>query len=242
MARRAFCFAVAACLLIGVSGYGQMPSIPGFGSGAAKAGAGLPDAQIGAGVKDALSVGTQKAVTLVAKPGGYLENEAIKILLPTNLRPVEKALRAAGQGPKIDDFVASMNHAAEAAAPEAGKIFSGAVKAMTIEDARKLLNGGDTAITDYFRSKTYGDLAATFRPDVETAMQKNGVTQQYQALAGQAPRLPFMNNAGGFDINSYVVSKALDGLFYMLGQQEKEIRTNPAARSTAALKQVFGGK
>ena len=241
MAHRVSRFAVAACLLIGVIGYGQMPQIPGFGGGSAKAGAGLPDAQIGAGVKDALSVGTQKAVTLVAKPGGYLKNEAIKILLPSNLRPVQKALVAAGQGPKIEEFVASMNHAAESAAPEAEKIFLEAVKAMTIDDARKLLNGGDTSITDYFKSKTSGDLATALRPHVEAAMQANGVTQQYQALAGQAPKLPFMKSES-FDINSYVVNKALDGLFYMLGQQEKEIRTNPAAWSTALLKQVFGGK
>jgi hypothetical protein len=190
-------------------------------------------------LKEALSVGTQKAVRLVDKPGGYLDNEAIKILLPQNLRPVEKALRAAGQGPKIDEFIASMNHAAESAAPEAEKIFGNAVKEMTIDDARRLLNGGDTSITEYFKSKTSTELATAFRPHVEAAMNKNGVTQQYEALASQAPKLPFMNSSS-MNINTYVVNKALDGLFYMLGQQEKEIRTNPAARSTALLKQVFG--
>jgi hypothetical protein len=132
-----------------------------------------------------------------------------------------------------------MNHAAEQAAPEAEKIFGDAVRAMTIDDARKLLNGGDTSITDYFKSKTSTELATAFRPHVEEAMNKNGVTQQYQELMGQAPKLPF-GNSSSMDINTYVVNKALDGLFYMLGQQEKEIRTNPAARSTALLKQVFG--
>jgi hypothetical protein len=110
---------------------------------------------------------------------------------------------------------------------------------MSIDDARKLLNGGDTSITDYFKSKTSTDLATAFRPHVEAAMNKNGVTQQYNALLGQAPKLPFMNSSS-MDINTYVVNKALAGLFYMLGQQEKDIRTNPAARSTALLKQVFG--
>jgi len=218
----------------------QLPQISGFGNKASSA-SGLSDAQIGSGLKDALSVGTEKAVKLVAKPGGYLENQEIKILLPENLRPVEKVLRGAGQGPKIDGFVASMNHAAESAAPEAEKIFAGAVKEMTIDDARKLLSGNDTAITDYFKSKTSGQLATAFRPHVETAMQANGVTQQYNALVGQAPKMPFMKSSS-LDINSYVVNKALDGLFYMLGQQEKQIRTNPAARSTALLKQVFGGR
>ncbi|MGH9597618.1 MAG: DUF4197 domain-containing protein [Edaphobacter sp.] len=216
----------------------QIPQIPGLGNKSNNA-SGLDDAQIGSGLKDALSVGTQRAVKLVDRPGGYLDNEAIKILLPQSLRPAEKALRVAGQGPRIDEFVASMNHAAESAAPEAEKIFGDAVKAMTIDDARRLLNGGDTSITDYFKSKTSTELATAFRPHVESAMNKNGVTQQYDALMGQAPKLPFMNSSS-LDINTYVVNKALDGLFYMLGQQEKEIRTNPAARSTALLKQVFG--
>lgn len=216
----------------------QIPNIPGLGntSGAA---AGLDNTKIASGLKEALSVGTEKAVAQVARPGGYLNDAAIKILLPKNLQVGEKVLRAAGQGPKIDDFIASMNHAAEDAAPEAKSIFGNAVKAMTIDDARKLLDGGDTSITDYFKSKTSAQLATAFRPHVEAAMSKNGVTQQYNALLGQVPQLPFMNSAS-LDINTYVVNKALDGLFYMLGQQEKDIRANPAARTTSLLKQVFG--
>ena len=216
----------------------QFPQLPGLG-GKSNSASGLQDTQIASGLKQALSVGTEKAVKLVARPGGYLENQEIKILLPQNLRPVEKALRAVGQGPRIDDFVASMNHAAEKAAPEAGKIFADAVKQMTIDDARKLLNGSDTAITDYFKSKTSTQLATAFRPHVKAAMDANGVSQQYQALMGQAPKLPFMNSSNA-DINTYVVNKALDGLFYMLGQQERQIRSNPAARTTTLLKQVFG--
>ena len=216
----------------------QMPQIPGLGKIPGTASS-LSDTQIASGLKEALSVGTQKAVKEVAKPGGYLDNNAIKILLPPSLRPVETALRAVGQGPKIDDFVASMNHAAESAAPEAAGIFGDAVKQMTIEDARKLLNGGNTSITDYFKSKTSAQLATAFRPHVEAAMSANGVSQKYEALAGKAPQLPFMSSSK-LDINTYVVNKALDGLFYMLGQQEKQIRTNPAARSTDLLKKVFG--
>jgi hypothetical protein len=225
-------------VLCELSLHAQLPQIPGFGTKSNNA-SGLDDTKIASGLKEALSVGTEKAVKVVARPGGYLENEAIKILLPQNLRPVERVLRGAGQGPKIDEFVASMNHAAESAAPEARKIFADAVKEMTIDDARKLLSGNDTAITDYFKSKTSTHLATAFRPHVEAAMKTNGVNQQYQALAGQAPKLPFLNSSN-MDINTYVVNKALDGLFYMLGQQEKQIRTNPAARSTALLKQVFG--
>jgi hypothetical protein len=218
--------------------HAQFLKIPGFGAKANTA-AGLSDATIGSGLKEALSVGTQKAVRLVDQPGGYLNNEAIKILPPQNLRPVEKVLRGVGQGARVDEFVASMNHAAESAAPEAETIFAEAVTEMTIDDARKLLNGGDTSITDYFKSKTSARLAVAFRPHVEAAMSKNGVTQQYQALVGQVPWTPF-GNGSSLDIDTYVVNKALDGLFYILGQQEKEIRMNPAARTTALLKQVFG--
>jgi len=232
-------------LVVSAPMFGQMPSMPSLGglkSGSGGLGAGLSDSQIGDGLKQALSVGTQKAVTLVSAQGGYLDNAAIKILLPKNLQPVEKVLRGAGQGDKIDGFIASMNHAAESAAPEAAGIFGNAVKAMTIDDARKLLNGGDTSITDYFKEKTSDKLAVAFRPHVEAAMKTTGVTEKYQELQGSAPKMPFGmgGGSGGFDINTYVVNGALSGLFYMLGQQEKEIRTNPAARTTGLLKQVFG--
>lgn len=231
-------FCAATLAVPAMAQFPGLPQIPGLGSKSGGA-AGLDDSKIASGLKEELSVGTEKAVKLVAQPGGYLDNEAIKILLPQNLRPVEKVLREAGQGPKIDDFVASMNHAAESAAPEAEHIFGDAVHSMSIEDARQLLTGGDTSITDYFKKKTSADLTTAFRPHVEKAMAANGVTQQYEALAGQVPRLPFMNSEK-LDINGYVVQKALDGLFYMLGQQERAIRTNPAARTTALLQQVFG--
>jgi hypothetical protein len=217
--------------------HAQFLKIPGFGAKANTAA--LNDATIGSGLKEALSVGTRRAVRLVAKPGGYFDNEAIKILVPQNLRTVEKVSRGLGQGARVDEFVASMNHAAESAAPEAETIFADAVTEMTIDDARKLLNGGDTSITDYFKAKTSARLAVAFRPHVEAAMSRNGVTQQYQALVGQVSWMRF-GNGSSLDIDTYVVNKALDGLFYMLGQQEKEIRTNPAARSTALLRQVFG--
>jgi hypothetical protein len=213
-------------------------------------GAGLSDAQIGSGVKDALAVGTKRAVESVAKPGGYLDNAEIKILLPKNLQSLATVARGAGMGPKIDDFVASMNHAA---APEAGSIFADAVRAMTIDDARKLLTGGDHSITDYFREKTSAQLATAFRPHVEAAMNANGVTKQYDSLkagmhtggigsgiGGLMGGSGNASGAGNFDITTYVVEKALDGLFVMLARQEQSIRTNPAARTTSLLKSVFG--
>jgi hypothetical protein len=200
--------------------------------------AGLSDTKIGEGLKQALSVGTKNAVHLVDKPGGYLDNPAIKILLPKSLQPLESVLRGAGQGAKLDAFVSSMNHAAESAAPAAEEIFANAVTAMTIDDARKLLHGDDTSITEYFKSKTSTQLATAFRPSVEKAMNQNAVTQQYDSLSARLPQIPFMKTPS-FDINAYVVNQALNGLFYMLSQQEKDIRKNPAARTTGLLKEVF---
>jgi hypothetical protein len=199
----------------------------------------LSDSKIGSGLKQALQVGADNAVNFTGRPDGYFSNEAIKIVMPKNLQPVEKGLRAVGEGPKVDAFVLSMNRAAESAAPAAKKIFGDAILAMSFDDARKILSGGDTAATDYFKNKTTEQLTAAFRPVVEKTMDENGVTQQYEALAGQAQNIPFMKSPS-LDITRYVVSKALDGLFYMLGQEERKIRKDPAAQTTSLLKDVFG--
>ena len=200
---------------------------------------GLSESKVASGLKEALKVGASKAVSLTGRTDGYFGNEAIKILMPSNLRPLEKGLRAVGFGPKIDDFILSMNRAAEAAAPSAKKIFEDAILAMSFEDARKILSGGDTAATDYFKGKTTDQLAAAFQPFVEKTMNENGVTKQYKALTDQYESIPFARSQS-FDINKYVVTKALDGLFYELAEQERQIRKDPAARTTSLLKEVFG--
>ena len=199
----------------------------------------LTDSKVASGLKEALQVGATNAVKLTGKPDGYFRNQAIKILMPKNLQPLEKGLRAVGYGPNVDDFVLSMNRAAEAAAPPAKKIFLDAILAMTFEDAHKILSGSDTAATNYFKLKTTDSLTTAFRPVVEKTMDENSVTKQYKELAGQAQNIPFMKSPN-LDITSYVVSKALDGLFYMLGQEEKKIRKDPAAQTTSLLKEVFG--
>lgn len=199
---------------------------------------GMGDSKIASGLKQALQIGAENAVKLTGKTDGYYRNEAIKILLPKNFRSLEKGLRAVGAGAKIDEFELSMNRAAENAAPQARKIFVDAISKMSIEDARKILNGGDTAATDYFKSKTTADLTAAFRPIVEKSMEKYSVTQQFDALAGQLQSIPFAKSPS-LDIHQYVVSKALDGLFFVLGEEEKKIRTDPAARVTSLLKEVF---
>lgn len=200
---------------------------------------GLSNSQVASGLKEALQVGAENAVKLTGKTDGYFGNQAIKILLPKNLQPLQRGLGAIGYQSKIDAFVLSMNRAAEAAAPSAKKIFGDAILAMTFDDARKILSGNETAATDYFKSKTTDQLAVAFRPFVEKTMSENGVTQQYESLTSELKSIPFLKNED-LDINKYVVTKALEGLFYMLAEEEKKIRKNPAARTTELLKEVFG--
>jgi hypothetical protein len=195
--------------------------------------------QMASGLKEALEIGTKNTVSLTGKPDGFFGNEAIKILLPEKLGVVEKGLRLAGQGHLVDDFVLSMNRAAEKAAPAANSIFQDAIKQMTFADARSILTSGDTAATNYFKEKTSDQLRVAFRPPVKSAMEQAGVTQRYKAMTGQLSSMPFAH-APSFDLDEYVVTKTLDGLFYVLGQEEKKIRTNPAAQVTPLLRQVFG--
>ena len=199
---------------------------------------GLSDAKIGSGLKEALRVGTETAVSLTGKTDGYFANQAIKILMPSQLETADKGLRMVGYGPQLDEFVLSMNRAAEAAAPGAKKIFGDAIGAMSIEDARKIWSGGDNAATQYFKSKTSDQLTAAFKPVVDKALNQVGVTRQYKELLGRAQSIPFMKT-DSLDIDRYVLGKSLDGLFLVLGEQEKQIRTNPAARTTDLLKEVF---
>ena len=201
--------------------------------------AGLSNTQIASGLKEALRVGAENAVKLTGRPNGYFGNQAIKILLPKELRPLDKPLRALGYGPKIDGFVLSMNRAAEAAAPAANKIFQDAILSMSFDDARRILTGQDTAAKDYFKAKTTPQLTIAFRPIVAKTMAQNGVTKQYDQIAAQAQSIPFVKSQN-LDIANYVVASALDGLFYELGQEERKIRKDPAAQTTSLLKQVFG--
>ena len=199
----------------------------------------LGDDKIISGLKEALSIGTENTANLTGSTDGFLKNEAIKILLPEKLQSMDKALRLAGFGPQVDEFVVSMNRAAEQAAPLAKPIFKDAVTNMSFDDAKKILNGGNTAATDYFKGKTRDQLATAFRPEVEKTMNQVGVTTQYKQLVGQYTTLPFVKGPA-FDVDDYVVGKSLDGLFYTLAQEEQKIRTNPAARVTDLLKEVFG--
>jgi hypothetical protein len=207
------------------------------GSGAAA----LSDGKIADGLKQALQVGTGNAVSLTGRVDGYLANEAIKILLPDNLRTLERGLRLVGQGALVDEFVVSMNRAAERAAPAARAIFVDAITAMSFDDARRILQGGDTAATDYFKQKTTPQLTSAFMPPVQQAMDEVGATRRYRELTTSLRSLP-LGGAESFDLDRYVVGKSLDGLFTVVADEERKIRTNPSARVTDLLKDVFGSR
>jgi len=199
----------------------------------------LSESQIIQGLKEALSVGTGNAVQTVSQVGGYYDNPRIKIPLPGAVQKVEKLLRAAGYGSKVDDLELSMNRAAERAAPEAKSIFLDAITQMTFTDASKILKGPDNAATLYFKDKTHERLQGIFKPAVHTAMSEVGVTRSYQELDAKVRSIPFAGTMS-FDLDDHVTNGALDGLFLMVADEERKIRHDPAARVTDLLKEVFG--
>ncbi len=202
---------------------------------------GLSNDEITAGLKEALQVGTEKAVGLVSQPDGFYQNPAIKIPLPESVQKVENLLRTAGYGEKVDAFELSMNRAAERAAPEAKSIFWDAISDMKFDDAQKILNGRDNEATLYFQDKTSARLQEVFKPIVKDAMGEVGVTRSYQDINEKITSLPFGKSAS-FDLDQYVTDGALKGLFKMLAEQERQIRTQPAARVTDLLQKVFAGQ
>jgi hypothetical protein len=204
-------------------------------------GEGLSDVKIGSGLQEALRVGTENAVLQTGRIDGFFKNQAIKILMPKPLQTIEQPLRLVGYGSQVDEFVLSMNRAAEKAVPFAKAIFWDAIGHMTFEDARKILAGSDTAATDYFKAKTSKKLHAAFQPTVENVMNQVGVTRQYNQLIGRYKDVPFAQSVT-FDVNHYVTEKTTDGLFFVVGQEERKIRHNPSARVTDLLKEVFAGR
>jgi len=201
----------------------------------------LDEKTVASGLKEALTVGTKNAVRDVSKQDGYFGNPKIKIPLPEKVQKSEKMLRKVGLSKYVDEFVLTMNRAAEKAAPVATDIFIGAVKEMTIIDAIQILRGNETAATEYFRSKTYGKLYGAFKPPVAQAVQDVGVTRSYQKLVDKGKKMRVVKDSS-LDLDHHVTSKALDGLFFMVGEEEKKIRKDPVARVTDLLKKVFGSK
>ncbi|MGO8932063.1 MAG: DUF4197 domain-containing protein [Limisphaerales bacterium] len=209
--------------------------------------ASLSEDQVVQGLKEALGKGVQQAVSCLGHEGGFLTNLDVKIPMPEKLRTVEKTLRALKQDQLADEFITTMNHAAEQAVPEAAAVFADAVKGMSIEDARTILTGTNNAATQYFRRTTETNLYLKFLPIVKQATSQTGVTSTYKQLMEKAGGASTFGSFGrsllggeSMDVDAYVTNKALDGLFKMVAEEEKRIRENPAARTTALLQQVFG--
>ena len=202
----------------------------------------LSEDTIISGLKEALSVSTKNAVSNVSKENGFFGNPAIKILIPEKIRKATDVLKQFGFGETVNAFELSMNKAVEKAAPQATSIFTDAIKQMTFEDAKAILNGGDTAATDYFTAKTSDKLFSIFKPIVSESMDQVEVTKQYKAIEKKYTSMVPLGNLNTFELDTYVTQKGLDGLFYMMAQEETKIRTDPVGRTTELLKTVFGQK
>ena len=235
--------AVALGLCLAFAATAQMPKLDdllkGVGSVKQPAAGAVDDKTGAAGIKEALATGTEKAVKSLGQANGYFGNDAVKILMPQKIQKVADMARMAGYQKQVDEFVLSMNRAAEAAAPLAAKYFGDAIRNMSLEDVRGILAGGDTAATDFFSRKTRDKLYAAFKPVVSTKVGEVGATKAYKDMMGSFESLPMMGRQS-LDLDDYVTNKSLDGLFHMVAQEEKNIRSNPAARTTDLLKSVFG--
>ena len=199
----------------------------------------LSESDVAGGLKEALLKGAKSAVGNLGKTDGFLKNANVKIPMPKHLSMLESGLRTIGQDQVADSFVKSMNRAAEQAVPQAADVFTDAIKNMSIADAKGVLNGGDRAATDYLQRSSSDKLREKFRPLVENAIGQVGVTNSYQDLVGKADVLGGLVDTEKLDLGNYVTDKALDGVFFMVAEEERKIRENPAARTSELLKKVF---
>ena len=198
-----------------------------------------PEDRTTAGLREALQVATTRAVNSTSQAGGFSADDLIRIRLPDALDRPASALRLVGLGSYVDDLETGMNLAAESAASAATPLFMDAVRSLTFADARAILQGGDTAATDFFRGKTEPRLVARFKPEVQTSMRKVGLYEEYEDLLGAYTRLP-LTEKPNLDLADHVTKRTVDGLFEVLGREEQKIRRDPVARTTELLREVFG--
>ena len=210
-----------------------------IGNAAAATIADLSNAEAVRGLRQALTDGSLAAVAKLGVENGFFGNPRVKIPLPPSLQRVERGLRAFGMRREADELVLAMNRAAEAAVPESKQLLTDAVKQMSVQDAKGILAGGDTAATDYFKRATRPQLTQRFLPIVKGATDKVGLAQQYNALAGEGAALGLVKEDQA-SIERYVTQKALDGLYFMIGEQEKAFRQDPVGASSAIVRKVFG--
>lgn len=201
--------------------------------------AGISNSEASAGLKQSLNEGSLAAIAKLGVQNGFFANPQVKIPLPPALKRAESALRLAGMRKQADELVLSMNRAAEAAVPEAKQLLADAVSKMTLQDAKGILTGGQTSVTDYFKRTTSAQLTQRFLPIVKNATDRVGLAQQYNSLAGQGAALGLVKQDDA-KIENYVTRKALDGLYFMIGEQEKAFRANPLGATSDIVKKVFG--
>ena len=191
------------------------------------------------GIKGALTSGASAAIAKLGVPGGFLNNPKVKIPLPPALDEIAKGMRMLGRGKDADELVAAMNEAAEQAVPQAKELLVNSVKSMSIEDAKKILTGGDESVTQFFRDKTSAPLAVKFLPIVKRSTDQVGLAQKYNQFAAQAEKFGLIKGDAA-NIEEYVTHKALDGLYVIIGDEERAIRQNPIAAGSAIVAKVFG--
>ena len=199
----------------------------------------LSSADASKALKLALEKGALSAVNLLGAKDGFLGNAQVRIPLPGYLNDAAQLLRTFGQGDKVDELLTSMNRAAEAAVPQSKDLLLKAVQSMSVADAKGLLSGGNTAVTEFFASKTRPALSKQFLPVVTQATARVGLAEKYNDVAGKAAELGLMKKEDA-NIQQYVTGKTLDGLFFMISEEEKKIRQNPMAYGSAILGKVFG--
>lgn len=200
----------------------------------------LSESDASLGVKTALERGAISAVSLLGRTDGFLKNPKVMIPLPGFLKDAAQILKFTGQQKKVDELVTAMNRAAEAAVPEAQALLIDAVKTLSVADAVKIVRGSETSVTQYFSGKTRVPLSEKFLPIVTTATEKVSLAEKYNAVAGKASGLGLVKKEDA-NVQTYVTRKALDGLYWMIGEEEKKIRRDPVGTGSDILRKVFGG-
>jgi hypothetical protein len=199
----------------------------------------LTNAEASQGLKAALEKGALAAVAILGKTDGFLGNDKVRIPMPGFLEDASRLLKSLGQGKRVDELLVSMNRAAETAVPMAKDLLVGAVKSMSVSDAKKILSGGDTSVTGFFADKTREPLGVKFLPVVNQATEKVGLAAKYNRVAEKAQGMGLVKKEDA-NIQQYVTRKSLDGLYFMIGEEEKKIRQDPIGTGSAVLKKVFG--
>jgi len=202
--------------------------------------AGLSERDAATGVRTALERGAMSAIGLLGRTDGFLGNPQVRIHLPEGLESAAQLLRFTGQSHQVDELVTAMNRAAEAAVPQAKSLLVNAVRSMSVQDALHIVRGGDTSVTEFFAVKTREPLGVRFLPIVDEATRRVSLADKYNAVAGKAAGFGLVKQEDA-NIQQYVTRKALDGLYFMIGEEEKKIRRDPVGTGSAILEKVFGG-